>query len=165
MNAALPTTLLTRGNRPLTALENALISSGRPLRWYARRLAERGATPRQLAHTEATLRRYLRNGDAPIYYARRLTLLLGQPLDSKIHDLLLKPRCTWPPWATGITGEAPSGEAAPQDATGTARNFVPDASDAKASPADAGIAARVGTPSRARLPRIERGRMTVLKAI
>lgn len=157
MNTAIPGVLLTRGKRPLTTLEKALVSSGRPLRWYARKIAEYGATPRQLAYTEATLRRYLRNGDAPIYYARRLTLLLGHSLDSSIHDLLLKPRCTWP---AGADGSAP-------DATGTARNSASVASDAKASNACAGIAARAGadSPTPRRMPRIERGRMTTLRLV
>jgi hypothetical protein len=136
------TSLRVQGQRRLTPLEAAVVKSGRPLRWYARRLCERGVSQRTLSNFESTLRGYLRNGNAPFRLAERLTPLLGHSLESPYHDLLLKPKRCWPQWAL--------------DAMGT------PGSVSVASTGRAGIAAR---PATQKPVRVEPRRMTVLELV
>lgn len=88
----------TTNARALTPLERAVLESGRDLDWFARRLAERGPSPRELQSARSTLRGVLRNGNASWNYAQRIAVLLGA-VESPLHDLLLKPRACWPRWA------------------------------------------------------------------
>jgi hypothetical protein len=96
------------------AFEEAMLRSGKSERWYGRRLAEPGATPRQVDNALANLRAHLRRGGASFNYGARVVSLIEISPQSKLHDLLLKPRACWPGWA--ITSCASNSY---QEATGT----------------------------------------------
>ena len=145
--------------RSQTALEiafaQAMQRTGKPARWYGQRLAECGATPRQVENALATLRAHLRRGNASFQYAARVTSLLEIDPHSKLHDLLLKPRTSWPAWA--IVQAEQDREASHQDATGT-----PGKRGSVASRKGMGIAAHPLSPSP---KRPTRKRMVILELV
>jgi hypothetical protein len=137
------------------AFAQAMQRSGKPAHWYGRRLAECGATPRQVENALATLRAHLRRGNASFRYAARVASLLEIDPHSKLHDLLLKPRTSWPKWAVAPAEQGI--EASHQGATGTPRN-----SESIASIDRAGVAARpVNSPNR----RTTQKRIVVLELV
>lgn len=95
----MPTTLT-----PKTPLQRKFLESGRSLDEVARRLREspRGRTKKERERDLATAKRAfqtaLLRGGCTENYARRVAVLLGVA-DTRLHDLLLKPRASWPKWA------------------------------------------------------------------
>lgn len=121
------------------AFEQAMRRSGRPPSWYGRKLAEPGATPKQVQNALSTLRRHLRQGNASFGYAARVVTLLEIDASSRLHDLLLKPRKSWPGWATPAVDAGKTFQ--PKKATGT-----PGKSRSVASRDRACVAARPVSP-------------------
>jgi len=94
-------------------LQRAFLESGRDVEWFARQLKPRntGNRKQDAREMDSAKRRFkaaLRGDCVSERYAGRVASLLGVER-TPLHDLLLKPRASWPSWAlpTGERGAKP----------------------------------------------------------
>lgn len=83
--------------RTLNPLQAALVATGKPASYYARKIAGVRNAPNQVENQRHKLLFHLRQGGASEVYARRVANLLG--LSPDLHNLLLLPEVSWPEWA------------------------------------------------------------------
>ncbi|BCM91855.1 hypothetical protein IAD21_03732 [Abditibacteriota bacterium] len=124
----------------MTLLEQHLAQSTEGFEGLARQLSPRPTgnrkrDARECASAKRRLKSALRTGGVSWNYAARLARLMGVE-ETPLHDLLLKPRASWPTWALRApeTRTVASEQDIERHAQGAGHTAIRDRSPRKANP-------------------------------